>query len=82
MTAPPRVDYEEFDDAREGTRMVVIFVAAVLGVTGAVALVAFINTWLVLGLAVGLHLLMTTIVCLTIAKVMRGTVGRAPLRHL
>ncbi|MGH2889846.1 MAG: hypothetical protein ACRDNJ_09465 [Solirubrobacteraceae bacterium] len=58
------------DDSRDGDAMCLIFVSAVLGVTGAIALVALINTWFVLGLLMALHITMTTVVCVTIARVM------------
>lgn len=75
--APPR------DDARDGDAMFLIFTSAVLGVTGAIALVAFINTWLVLGLLMVLHIAMTTMVCVTIARVMSNREpGRSGARGL
>lgn len=52
--------------------MFVIFTAAVLIVTGAVALVALVGTWWILGLAFAIHLLMTTVVIATIASVIDG----------
>lgn len=75
--APPR------DDASDGDAMFLIFTSAVLGVTGAIALVAFINTWFVLGLLMVLHIAMTTVVCVTIARVMSNREpGRTPARTL
>ena len=50
------------DDRGTGLAMFLIFATAVLIVTGAVAILALINTWWVLGLAFGIHVLMTTVV--------------------
>lgn len=50
------------DDRGTGLAMFVIFTAACLIVTGAVAMLALINTWWVLGLAFGIHVIMTACV--------------------
>ncbi len=50
------------DDRGLGLAMLVTFTAAALIVTGAVAMLALIDTWWVLGLAFGVHLLMTAAV--------------------
>jgi membrane protein implicated in regulation of membrane protease activity len=53
-------------DDRAGPVMFVIFTGACLVVTGAVAILALIDTWWVLGLAFGIHLIMTTLVGFTV----------------
>ncbi len=58
------------DDSRSGLAMFLIFTAAVLIVTGAVALVALVGGWWILGVAFAIHLLATTVVVATIASVM------------
>jgi hypothetical protein len=50
------------DDRCMGLAMLVTFTAAALIVTGAVAMLPLISTWWVLGLAFGIHLIMTTAV--------------------
>jgi membrane protein implicated in regulation of membrane protease activity len=71
------------DDSGDGLAMLVIFTAAVLIVTGAVALVALIDTWWILGVAFAIHVLMTTVVMATIVSVMNGRAStetdRAPV---
>ncbi|HET6869257.1 MAG TPA: hypothetical protein VFH80_25330 [Solirubrobacteraceae bacterium] len=71
-----------WDDSHAGLAMFVIFIAAVLSVTGAVALVALVGGWWMLGGAFAIHVLMTTLVVVTIARVMDGrastTAGRRP----
>jgi membrane protein implicated in regulation of membrane protease activity len=54
--------------------MFLIFAAAVLIVTGAVALVALVGAWSMLGVAFAIHVIMTTVVVLTILYVMDGRV--------
>lgn len=58
------------DDSRSGLTMFLIFTAAVLVVTGAVALVALVGGWWILGAAFAIHLVVTTAVVATIARVM------------
>lgn len=60
------------DDSGAGLAMFVIFTTAVLIITGAVAIVALVDTWWVLGLAFAMHVLMTTVVVVTIVSVMNG----------
>lgn len=60
------------DDSGAGLAMFVIFTAAVLIVTGAVALVALVDTWWILGVAFAIHVLMTIVVMATIVSVMNG----------
>lgn len=60
------------DDSGAGLAMFVIFTAAVLIVTGAVALVALVGTWWILGAAFAIHVIMTTVVVATILYVMDG----------
>jgi fatty acid desaturase len=63
----------EEDDSGGGLAMFVIFTAAVLIVTGAVAMVALVNGgWWVLGLAFTVHVFMTVVVVATIVHVMAG----------
>ncbi len=50
------------DDSGQGLALFVLFVMAVLFVTGAVALLALVTTWWVLGLAFGIHVLITAVV--------------------
>ncbi len=66
---------EAVDDSGAGLAMFVIFTTAVLIVTGAVAIVAIVNTWWVLGVAFAIHVLMTTVVVATIVSVMNGRGG-------
>lgn len=60
------------DDTAGGLALFLIFVGAVLVVTAAVVLVALLRTWWVLGVAIAIHVLMTTIVVMTILSVMDG----------
>lgn len=60
------------DDSGAGLAMFVIFTAAVLIVTGTVAIVALVNTWWILGVAFAVHLVMTGTVLITIVSVMDG----------
>ena len=60
------------DDSRGGLAMFLIFTATVLSVTGTVALLAFVAAWWMLGVAFAIHVLMTTLVVVTIARVMDG----------
>lgn len=74
MTATPRDPRVNplFDDSRDGLAMFVIFTAAVLIVTSAVALIALVGGWWILGVAFAIHVLMTAIVVATIVSVMDG----------
>ncbi len=63
------------DDTGSGLAMFLIFTAAVLIVTGAVALLALVGAWWMLGVTFAIDLSMTTIVVLTVVFVMDG---RAP----
>ena len=60
------------DDSGSGLVMFVVFAAAVLIVTGAVALLALLGGWWMLGLAFAVHVGMTAVVVLTILHVMDG----------
>ena len=60
------------DDGGAGVAMLVIFTTAVLIVTGAVAIVALVDAWWILGVAFAIHVLMTTVVMATIVSVMNG----------
>jgi membrane protein implicated in regulation of membrane protease activity len=60
--------------------MFFIFTAAVLLVTSAVALVALVGTWWMLGFAFAIHVLMTSVVVMTIVWVMDGRTGTSTAR--
>jgi hypothetical protein len=62
------------DDTGDGLLMFFVFTAAVLISTGAVALIAVVGTWWMLGFGFAIHVIMTLVVVLTIVHVM---VGRA-----
>lgn len=70
------------DDSGMGLAMFAIFTAACLIVTGAVAILAFINAWWVLGLAFGIHVLMTTAVGYAVFSALSGDAAslREPAR--
>lgn len=70
-----------FDDSRGGLAMFLIFTAAVLIVTGAVALVALVGGWWMVALAFVIHVLMTTVVVATIARVMDDRASTASERQ-
>ncbi len=58
------------DDTADGKIMFFLFVAAVLASTGAVALIALVGTWWMLGFGFAIHVTMTALVLLTIFHVM------------
>jgi hypothetical protein len=62
------------DDRGQGLAMFAIFTGAVLIATGAVALLALVNSWWMLGVAFAVHVAMTVIVVLTI---LHATAGHA-----
>ncbi len=64
------------DDRGIGLAMLVVFTTAVLTVTGAVAVLALVSTWWVLGLAFAIHVLVTTVVSLVVF----GALGEGRLR--
>ena len=66
------------DDSASGEAMSLIFTGAVLIVTGAVALLAVVGTWWMLGVAFAIHVTMTTVVVLTILYVMDGRAQTSP----
>ncbi len=68
------------DDTGSGLAMFLIFTAAVLIVTGAVALLAVVGTWWMLGVTFAIDLSMTTIVVLTIVFVMDGRAQKIAIR--
>lgn len=76
--ADPRAS-EPADDSGQGLAMFVIFTGAVLIVTGAVALLALVNSWWMLGVAFVVHVAMTAIVVLAILHAMAGHTVRSPL---
>ncbi len=55
------------DDTGLGLTMFVIFTAAALIVTGAVALLALVGSWWMLAVAFALHVAMTSVVTLAIS---------------
>jgi hypothetical protein len=63
---------EAADDSGQGLAMFVIFTGAVLIVTGAVALLAVVGSWWMLGVAFAVHVTMTVVVVLTILYAMGG----------
>lgn len=65
------------DDSGQGQALFVLFTMAVLIVTGAVALLALVTSWWVLGLAFAVHVLFTVIVGTAVFMVL-GT-SRPPL---
>lgn len=68
------------DDTSAGLGLFVIFVMAILIVTGAVALLALVNSWWVLGAVFAVHLGVTAIVTAAIAAAVSGrmlTVSRS-----
>ena len=71
------------DDSGQGQSLFVLFVMAVLFVTGAVALLALVTWWWVLGLAFGIHVLATAVVTMAVfsalgsEKLPRRAAGRA-----
>ncbi|MGH2885623.1 MAG: hypothetical protein ACRDPA_23475 [Solirubrobacteraceae bacterium] len=69
--ADPRAS-EPADDSGQGLAMLVIFTAAALIVTGAVALLALVNSWWMLGVAFAVHVAMTAVVMLAILHAMAG----------
>lgn len=56
------------DDSGVGLAMFLIFSVAILIVTGAVALLALVDSWWMLGLAFLVHVVMTAIVTATIVR--------------
>ena len=60
------------DDTGSGLLIFLVFTAAVLVSTGAVALIALVGTWWMLGFGFAIHVAMTTLVVLTIIHVMDG----------
>jgi hypothetical protein len=60
------------DDTHDGLAMLLVFIVAVLTVTGAVAALAVIGTWWTLGFVVAVHAIATVVVGLTIVWVMTG----------
>jgi hypothetical protein len=74
MTAPPAdtTSGALADDRGDGLAMFLIFAAAALIVTGAVALLALVDSWWMLGVAFAVHVAMTAVVTLTIVGAMNG----------
>ena len=56
------------DDSGVGLAMFLVFSVAILIVTGAVALLALVDSWWMLGLAFLVHVVMTAIVTTTIVR--------------
>ncbi len=70
------------DDSPGGLAMFLIFTAAVLVVTAAIALLAVVGGWWMLGLAFAIHVLMTTLVVVTIVLVMADRTSATSDRQL
>lgn len=70
---------ESVDDSSQGLALFVLFTLAVLIVTGAVALLALVTSWWVLGLAFAVHVLFTVIVGTAVFMVLGA--GRPPFRR-
>lgn len=66
------------DDSGAGLAMFLIFTAAVLIVSGAVAIVALVGTWWALAAGFAAHIVLTTVVILTIYRVMSGRATAGP----
>ena len=60
------------DDRGYGLAMFLVFAAAALIVTGAVALLAAVDSWWMLGVAFAVHVAMTALVTLMIVGAMNG----------
>jgi len=81
LPSPTAVSYETLpaagDDSGQGLALIVLFTAAVLVVTGAVAFLALATSWWVLGVVFAVHVLVTVIVGTAIFTVMAtGKQGR------
>ena len=70
-SSEPRLPEPE-DDTGQGLAMLVTFTGAVLFVTGAVALLALVGSWWMLGVAFAIHAATTAVVVLTLLHVMAG----------
>ena len=81
MSKPQRSSQDSvaLDDSGAGLAMLVIFTTAVLLVTGAVAIVALVGGWWIVGVAFAIHVLMTTVVVATIVTVMNGRASATEL---
>lgn len=73
--------WEPVDDTGLGLVMFLIFTAAVLIVTGAVALLALVNSWWVLGVAFAVYIAMTTVVMLTVVHALSSRTRPMPERQ-
>ncbi|HLH66054.1 MAG TPA: hypothetical protein VKV27_10150 [Solirubrobacteraceae bacterium] len=60
------------DDSLVGQAMFAVFTVSCLFVTGAVAILALINTWWLLAVAFAFHVLITTIVGLVVGRALSG----------
>lgn len=67
---------EAADDSGQGLALFVIFTMAVLIVTGAVALLALVDSWWMLGVAFAVDVTVTTFVVLTIYRILAGRATR------
>ena len=73
MTAgAPRKQSTVSDDSGYGLAMFVIFSAAALIVTGAVALLALVGSWWMLGVAFAAHVAMTSVVTYAVLHAING----------
>ena len=69
VTGPPAVSgIEDANQTGYGMVMFYVFSAAVLAITVAVCALALVNTWWMLGVVFGLHLAVTTWVCVVINR--------------
>lgn len=72
-------------DAREalyGQIMFLVFVTAVVLVTSAIALLAYVPHWWMLGVVLTVHVVATILVCIVIARALRGPRGPAQTHRL
>ena len=74
----PRAPEPE-DDSAQGLAMLLVFTGAVLFVTGAVALLALVGSWWMLGVAFAIHAATTAVVLLTLLHVMAGSRRAIPV---
>jgi membrane protein implicated in regulation of membrane protease activity len=68
----PRTESRRSDDSGYGLAMFVIFSAAALIVTGAVALLALVSSWWMLGVAFAVHVGMTSVVTYAVLRAIDG----------
>ena len=69
------------DDTGDGTLMFFVFISAVLTSTAAVAVIALVGTWWMLGVGFAIHVIMTVVVVLTIMHAMARRERATPDRE-